>query len=159
VSSKEPMHIGEIMGENDAQKYILEQAKIEVEHTRSWPTKVMAFYVAINFGLIASLIAIQKTCSFFALPCLAKVILTLLIIIQSVWVYDALKRNHLNYLKYRNLQINFQMKHLQYLNDELPNEWFKVNEVRLSCRFHGWGFYLYIDIMVALLALAAIFLL
>jgi hypothetical protein len=46
--------------EKDAQKYIIEQAKIEVEHTRSWPTKVMAFYVAINFGLVGSLIALQK---------------------------------------------------------------------------------------------------
>ena len=43
------------------EKYIIDQANIEIEHVRSWPTKVMAFYTAINFGIIGAVIALQKT--------------------------------------------------------------------------------------------------
>src|SRR3990172_7671235 len=96
---------------NDGQKYIIEQAKIEVEHNRSWSTKIMAFYAVVNFVLIGPLIARQE----FALPCGAKVILTLFICTLSCWVVYTLRRNHLNYLTYRNLQINFQKEHLQDL--------------------------------------------
>jgi hypothetical protein len=34
------------MAMDDLEKYILEQAKIEVDYTRSWPNKLLAFYVA-----------------------------------------------------------------------------------------------------------------
>src|SRR5436189_6457568 len=37
---------------NDVEKHVLEQAKIEVDHTRSWPPKILAFYVAINLSLV-----------------------------------------------------------------------------------------------------------
>lgn len=146
------------MQEDYVQNYILEQAKIEVENTRTWPTKVMGFYVAINFGLVASLIALQKDVSSFTLPCWSKVLLALLIFSLSIWVGVILGRNHLNYLKYRNLQINFQILHLKSLKEKygLPEEWFKVNEVSLFWRFLGWGFYLYIVIMITLLVWAAI---
>ena len=131
---------------NDGQKYIIEQAKIEVEHNRSWPTKVMAFYAVVNFVLIGPLIARQE----FALPCGAKVILTLFVYTLSCLVVYTLTRNHLNYLTYRNLQINFQKEHLQDLKKkyELPDDWFESNEVRLLRRFHGWGLYFYLVIMV-----------
>lgn len=44
----------------DLDKYVLEQAKIEVEHTRSWPKKILAFYVAINAGVVSALFAITS---------------------------------------------------------------------------------------------------
>jgi hypothetical protein len=144
--------------ENDLQKYIQEQAKVEVEHTRSWPTKVMAFYIAIHFGLVGSLIALQKDGSPFTLPCWIKVFFTLLIFILSGWVVYVLIRNHINYLTYRNLQVKFQKRHLESFKENygIPTDWFKANEVRLSKRFLGWGFYLYIVFMVTLLVVLGI---
>lgn len=146
------------MEENEAQKYIIEQANIEVEQTRSWPTKVMAFYVAINFGVVGSLIALQKHDPSFALPCWARIFLTLLIIILSVWVVCLLGRYHLNYLRCRKLQVKFQELHLRSFKEkyDLPDDWFKAHEVRLLRRFQGWGFYLYIVCMVTVLVLMAI---
>ena len=41
-------------------------------------------------------------------------------------------------------------------NYGIPTDWFKANEVRLSKRFLGWGFYLYIVFMVTLLVVLGI---
>jgi hypothetical protein len=61
-------------------------------------------------------------------------------------------------LKYRNLQINFQQLHSKSFKDKygLRDDWFKVNEVRLLWRFRGWGFCLYIVVIITLLVLFAI---
>ena len=148
------------MQENDAEKYILEQVKIEVEHFRSWPTKVMAFYVAINFGLIGVLIALKKAGFSFALLCCVKVILALLLFCLSGWVVFVLAKNHKEYLIYRNIQIVYQKQHLEENYKEkygLPEDWFKINKVCLSRRFSGWGFYLcLVGIIVTLLVVAGI---
>ena len=133
------------MEELDIQKYILDQANIEIEHNRSWPTKVMAFYVAINFGLIGVLIALKNNSSSFALPCIAKTIITILFLILASWVLRVLWNNHKNYLTYRNLQI-FNQKKFKDRKEEfgLPEDWFRPIEVRASTRFLGWGLYVYI---------------
>jgi hypothetical protein len=146
------------MEERDLQKYILEQAKIEVEQSRSWPTKIMAFYIAINFGLVGSLIALQKGSASFVLTCWERVGLIVLILCLSYCVVRVLSKNHINYLTYRNIQIKFQQDHLKKLKEEygLPDDWFKPNEVRLLTRFLGWGLYLYIVLMVTVLVVLGI---
>lgn len=139
------------MDEPDIQKYILSQAAIEIEHNRSWPTKVMAFYIAINFGLATALIALRNDICSFALPCIAKTVITIVLLILASWVLRVLRGNHKNYLKYRNLQIFNQKKILEQRKDEfgLPDDWFKSVEVRASTRFLGWGLYAYIVVMTA----------
>jgi len=145
------------MDENEKERYIVEQAKIEVEHTRSWPTKIMAFYVAINFGLVGSLIALKKICSSFSLPIWLKITIMLLVLILAGWVVFLLARNHKNYLTYRNLQVRFQEENLQKFTDyKLPPEWFQRNEVCFLTRFQGWGFYFYIVLMVTFLVVIGI---
>ena len=145
------------MDVNEKERYIVEQARIEVEHTRSWPTKIMAFYVAINFGLVGSLIALQKICSSFYLPIWLKVIITFLILLLAGWVVFLLAWNHKNYLTYRNLQVKFQEKNLKECTDyKLPAEWFERNEVCILTRLHGWGFYFYIVLMVTFLVVTGI---
>ena len=151
------------MNKSDIEKYVIDQARIEVEYTRSWPAKVMAFYVAINFGLVGSLIALQKTTSPFILPRLAKTVLSLLILILAVWVLIILIKNHRNYLIHRNLQINYQIKYAMKKKKALGfpenyDDWFEPNEVRPLTRFSGWGFYLYIVVMVAVLVISALWL-
>ena len=142
----------------DIQKYILDQAKIEIEHTRSWPTKVMAFYVAINFGLVSALIVLENKNSSFALPCGTKTIVTITVLILASWVIWVLWNNHTNYLRSRNLQIFQQQKILANRKEEfgLPDDWFRFNEVRASTRFLGWGLYVYIVVMITAFVIAGI---
>lgn len=148
------------MEEPDIQKYILDQANIEVEHNRSWPTKIMAFYVAINFGLVGALIALKSNSSSFSLPCVAKTIITILFLILASWVMRILLNNHKNYLTYRNLQIFNQKKFLADRKEEfgLPEDWFRPNEVRASTRFFGWGFYGYMVVVITALVIVGMWL-
>lgn len=142
-------------------KYVLDQASTEIEQARSWPTKVMAFYVAINFGLVGALIALKNnTCALYSLPPEGKAIVTVLLSILALWVIRILIKNHKNYLIYRNLQILLQQKFLTKWQEKLklPKDWFKRNEVCTSTRFLGWGLYLYIVVMVASLVIAGIWL-
>ena len=143
---------------NEWERYILEQAKIEIDHTRSWPTKALAFYVTTNFGLVGSLIGLRKTAHSLDLQCWVKVALILLICTLSAWAVAMLVRNHHNYLIYRNLQIRFQVLHSQELRNgyQLPPEWFEPNDVRPLSRFIGWGVYLCIVVIIWLLSTTGI---
>ncbi|MCF8146567.1 MAG: hypothetical protein K9N21_21880 [Deltaproteobacteria bacterium] len=139
-------------------QYVLDQACAEIEHARSWPTKVMAFYVAINFGLVGALIALRaKTCS-FSLPPTVKWIVTVLLIILALWVVLILLKNHKNYLMSRNLQILVQQKFLAKRKEELalPDDWFQRNEVCGWTRVFGWGLYVYIVLLVTALVIVGI---
>lgn len=137
------------MDDSDIQKYVLNQAATEIEHNRSWPTKVMAFYIAINFGLATALISLRKEICPFDLSCLAKTGITIALLILSVWVLRVLWSNHKNYLKYRNVQVINQKKILEKSKDDLgiPDDWFKSLDERGSTRFFGWGLYAYIVVM------------
>jgi hypothetical protein len=146
---------------DDSDKYVLEQAKIEVDHTRSWPTKILAFYVAINFGLVASLAGFaSRTTSPAAVSVCAKVLITIALAGMFLWSLALLVKNHLNYLRHRNVQVRFQQEHLQKDRDRLglPTDWFRVNEVSVGTRALGWCFYLYVMILVTALALAGLWL-
>ena len=126
-------------GRADIQEYVLAQANIEVEHNRSWPTKIMAFYVAINFGIATGLIAFRSDiCSLES--CNAKPIVTVAVLIMAVWTLKILRRNHINYLKYRNLQIFNQKQMLEVRKDvfDIPDDWFKPLKICASTRFWGW---------------------
>lgn len=150
----------EAMEEPDIQKYVLDQAKIEIEHARSWPTKAMAFYVAINFGLVGASIALKNKGSSFAFPCVTKTMITILFLILAYWVMRVLWNTHKNYLTYRNLQIRLQQIFLANRKEEfgLPDDWFRPNEVRASTRLLGWGLYVYIVAMITGLAIAGLWL-
>lgn len=145
----------------DELKYILDQAKIEIEQARSWPTKIMAFYVAINFGLIGSLIALKKEAILAAVSCWARDAVIGLVLVLACWVILLLWKNHRNYLTCRNMQITFQNKNIIGFKDEykLPDDWFKTNNVRPWRRFCGWGFYFYIVLMITVLTITGIWLL
>lgn len=146
------------MEEADIRKYILEQARIEIEHTRSWPTKVMAFYVAINIGLVATLITLKDKGSLFPLYLPIKATTTIFVSILACWVLQVLCKNHKNYLRYRNLQIDYQRKFLADRKEELglPCDWFDFNKVSAFRRFGGWGLYAYIVVLITVFVLAVI---
>lgn len=94
---------------DDLDKYVLEQAKTEVEHTRSWPTKILAFYVAINVGIVTALFAItDRSINRLHVPCWVKILITIVILGLLAWAFVLLKKNHTSYLRYRNIQVRFQ---------------------------------------------------
>ena len=146
------------MEDSEIEKYILDQTNIEVEHNRAWPTKVMAFYVAINFGLIGSLMALTKSEYSNPLSCYTKSVVTLLIMGLGFLVWKTLKKNHINYLKYRNIQIRFQTKFIGKENEKfnLPDEWFNELEVSDRTRCVGWEFYAWIVFLVTIFVVVGI---
>ena len=144
------------MSEEDLEKYLLEQAKIEVEHTRSWPAKIMAFYITINLGMLVSFVT--ATHNKVSVSECARLIVTVLITALFFWASKLLMRNHLSYLKHRNIQIRYQKRNFANHEDEslLPQDWFIPNEVSVFTRWHGWGFYFFIMVLVTGLAVSNI---
>lgn len=144
------------MSDDDLEKYLLEQAKIEVEHTRSWPAKIMAFYVTINLGTLASLVT--ATHNKVPVSECARLIVTVLITALFIWAWMLLMRNHRSYLVHRNVQIRYQKRKFENHEDAalLPQDWFIPNRISVFTRWHGWGFYFFIMILVTGLALSGI---
>lgn len=143
----------------EIEKYVLEQAKIEVEHTSSWPTKILAFYVAINAGVVSALFTITgRSNNTLYVPCPVKTIITLAIVVLLAWSFSLLRKNHHSYLKHRNIQIQFQQSHKEEINKifTTPSEWFLENEEGLSIRWQGWSFYFYLMVLVTALGLTGV---
>lgn len=144
---------------DDLERYILEQAKIEVEYTRSWPNKLLAFYVAINFGLAGSLLALASQEDPVKISDCGALLITLGIASLLVWTVSLLVRNHLSYLQYRNIQIQFQKVNLEKTHKKkflLPDNWFKLNKINIFVRGQGWMFYFFTTVLVAAIAVSAV---
>jgi hypothetical protein len=145
---------------DELDKYILDQAKVEIEHTRSWATKVLAFYVAVIAGIVTALfsIAARTNCRLFV-PCWAKLFICLPIFGLGLWAFCLLQKNHKSYLKHRNMQIHFQKMHKDEIHNKgycVPPDWFLENHICIFTRWSGWGFYGYIIILVTVLGLTGI---
>ena len=144
---------------DDLDKYVLEKAEIEVEYTRSWPNKLLAFYVAINFGVAGSLLTLAGRTSPVLVPTCWNIIITLIAVIFFIWTFSLLVKNHRSYLRHRNLQIQFQNQHSEEIKErkyEPPKDWFQVNEISISERWQGWCFYLFVTVIVTALTIATI---
>jgi hypothetical protein len=148
------------MEDSDIQKFVLSQAAAEVEYNRSWPTKIMAFYIAINFGIATALITLRNDFCSLGSSCIAKAIITILLLILAAWTLRVLWRNHKNYLNYRNLQIFNQKKILEKKKDDFGvlDDWFVPLKERALTRFFGWGFYAYIVVMTSALVIVGMWL-
>ena len=144
---------------DDLDKFVLEQAKIEVEHTRSWPTKILAFYVAINAGVVTTLFAITgRSVNPLSVPWWAKAVITAAILFLLVWALYLLQKNHKTYLQYRKLQVQFQQANKLETEKRfsVPPEWFRDIEVSLGTRWQGWSFYFYLVVLVGAFGIAGV---
>jgi hypothetical protein len=140
------------MNMNDIEKYVLEQAKTEVEHTRSWPTNILAFYVAINAGLVTTLFALaNRSLNPHTAPCWAKAVITVAVLVLLAWVFYLLQKNHRTYLAHRKLQVQFQQANKAEIEKQFtpPPEWFADIDTRLGTRWQGWSFYFYLVVLVS----------
>ncbi len=148
------------MEEADKQRYIQYQINFEIEHIRSWPTKVMAFYVAINFGIISAVIALQKFNPPVQLPCSTKVILTIIVVILASGMLYILCKSYGDYIINRNLQIDLQKKLFNKVERKeynLPDFWFEKKKGCSCLKYPGWLFYVFVLIVVAGLVVTGIF--
>lgn len=144
---------------NDIEKYVMEQAKIEVEHTRSWPTKILAFYVAINAGLVTTLFALaNRTSNPITAPCWAKSIITVAVLFLLAWSFYLLQKNHRTYLAHRKLQVQFQQANKEEIERQFspPPEWFADVDVRLDTRWQGWSYYFYLVVLVSMFSIIGV---
>ena len=144
---------------NEIEKYVLEQAKIEVEHTRSWPTKILAFYLAVNAGLVTTLFTFANRKPIpLTTPCWAKAIITGTIIALLAWVFYLLQKNHRTYLAHRQLQVQFQQANKAEIEKQFtpPLEWFADIDNSLGARWQGWSFYFYLVVLVSSLSIIGI---
>ncbi len=144
---------------DDLEKYVLEQAKTEVEHTRSWPTKILAFYLTINAGVVTTLFSITgRSVNPLPVPCWAKTVITFAILCLLTWLFYLLQKNHRTYLQHRKLQVQFQQANKLDIESRftVPPEWFRDIEVSLGTRWQGWCFYLYLVVLVAAFGIAGV---
>lgn len=144
---------------DDLEKYILGQAETEVEYTRSWPNKLLAFYVAINFGLAGSLVALASREKAIKISDCDALLITLGIAGFFVWTAYLLVRNHFSYLEYRNIQIKFQKENLEKTHKEkflLPENWFILNRRSIFARGQGWLFYFFTTVLVTAISIWAV---
>ncbi len=144
----------------DKEKYILDQANIEIEQVRSWPTKVMAFYVAINFGIIGAVISLQKSNPPVQLSCCIKTVITIIVFVLTFCMLCILCRSNRNYITHRELQIDLQKK--LFNEDErkeynLPSSWFEKKKGCSCIKYPGWLFYVCFVILVTILVVIGIF--
>lgn len=143
---------------DDLDKHVLEQAKTEVEHTRSWPTKVLAFYAATNAAIATGLFTLAGRTKPVVAPACVRVGLTIAVLVLAVWALYLLRKNHRSYLSYRNLQIEFQTANAAALKAKysIPVDWLKPNDISLRTRWTGWAFYGLIVCLIAILTGVAI---
>jgi len=145
---------------SELENYILEQANIEVEYTRSWPNQLLAFYVAINFGVSGAFLAFANGgSSAVSVPDCMKLLLTIGVAVMFIWTIWLLIKNHLSYLDYRNVQIKFQRKHLEGTHKAeylLPESWFRLNDRNVIERGLGWGFYGFTVVLVTAITIATV---
>jgi hypothetical protein len=145
---------------DELEKYILGQAETEVEYTRSWPNKLLAFYVAINFGLAGSLVALaSREKNQIKISDCGALLITLGIAGFFIWTVWLLIRNHLSYLQYRNVQIQFQRDNLEKTHKEkflLPDNWFRLNRINIFERGQGWLFYFFTTVLVTAISIWAV---
>jgi hypothetical protein len=123
----------------------------ELNRGRDWPIKIMAFASAAYLALF-SLVKLDK--DKLELSCNTKIVITSLLIILTLWTIKIIITQHLNYLKYRDIQIKLQKAIGIYdwkVDGEgiFPSSWKKPIIISLWSGFYGWGFYASYMIIIA----------
>lgn len=150
------------LNQAEIDKYVLEHARIEIEHTRSWPTKIFAFYLAINVGVYTVLSAVSgargASESLTTIVCFKKMAVYFLSL-TAIYVVYLLCKNHISYLRMRNIQIRHQLRNRDLIASrfEAPEDWFKEIEVCITSRPVGWFFYAFLTIGLAVFTSVAIY--
>lgn len=134
-------------------KLIYETVYDELNRSRDWPIKIMAFTSAAYLAMF-SLLKLDN--NHMKVGCEIKFIASIFLLALLILTILIIVRQHKNYLRYRNVQINLQnlMKiHDWETNGEeiLPIKWKKQIEVSVSAGFVGWFFYAFYIFTIAII--------
>lgn len=129
--------------EFDKIKFMYEKVYDELNRSRDWPIKVMAFVSGffflmigfINFSLAKVEVIRKYSCLF-----------TILVVSISIWTILIIWRQHCQYLIYRDIQRKLQKKmRIQDIKvndvDVFPDEWTTTRTPKFFSGFQGWLFY------------------
>ena len=125
-------------------KIMYDQIYDELNRSRDWPIKIMAFASAAYFGLF-SLIKLDPHS--VKINCGIKFLISFLLLGLLAWTIVVINKQHKNYLRYRNVQIELQKIMDIYTWKNEGNEIFdignfgKIRHISLSEGWLGWGFY------------------
>lgn len=140
------------------EKFIYDKVYDELNRSRDWPIKIMAFVSAIYLAIIG---LVELGQSSFQLTCLVKWIICMILFVFCFWTIVIIGRQHLNYLNYRNIQIRLQNRMgisdwSEGDNNVIPNNWAKEKRVSLITGFQGWGFYAIYVISICAIAIVLV---
>ena len=124
-------------------KLIYDTIYDELNRSRDWPIKIMAFASAAYLALF-SILKFDPT--HIALSFRIKILVISLLACFWALTIIVIVKQHKNYLKYRNVQIRLQkaMKVYEWKIDcenVLPASWKKPIKEKIWTRCYGWLFY------------------
>jgi hypothetical protein len=129
----------------------------ELNRSRDWPIKIMAFATAVYIA-IYGLLKFDSTN--ICLSIWIKGLLMTFIVLLTLITYINILNQHLNYLKYRDIQIRIQNKlniqNLEVNNGPIfPIEWTNKQDEKQKFGL-GWHFYASYIIVLAIIAIMLI---
>lgn len=131
----------------------------ELNRCRDWPVKVLAFASALYAGLIGFVTLKSENQNVLVS---LKIGLSVVVIWFSFYIITILKKQHLEYLKYRNIQIRLQKKldiHAWTVNNEkIFTAYEKELPVKTTTNALGWKFYRLYVITITSFAIVSLWL-
>jgi hypothetical protein len=127
----------------DIEKFMYQNIYDELNRCRDWPLKIIGFTSGFYISVLGFLTIYRNGNQ---LSCAIKAGIAALILILGFYCVVILRKQHLEYLKYRNTQIRLQkrMKIAEWLVEGrrvIPEEWDNELIVKPSTNRLGWLFY------------------
>ena len=124
----------------------------ELNRSRDWPTKIMAFASAAYFAMY-SLIKFDGFCAGFIIW--VKIALIVLIFLLTYITLYNIHNQHVRYKEYRDIQIQLQNQlkiHSWEANGKpiFPKEWQKTNDEKAVEQKFGLGWHFYATYIIVL---------
>ena len=136
----------------DLEKFMYEKIYDELNRSRDWPIKVMAFASALFITLIG-IIKIDKQA--VHLDCETKWIISIILLVFAFFTCGVIIRQHLNYVDYRNIQKGIQKEWKINEINGIPKKWIDFDEKEitilkgLKIGVWGWSFYAFYILAIA----------
>lgn len=111
----------------------------EAESARNWPLKLLTFITVLYLAIITAHFY-DEGLSLVNILWIQFLLITILVI-TYIWLTFLIIKYHLNYLKYRNIQIRINER--IDTDNLLPEEFKKELEESICQNYSGWLFYFF----------------
>lgn len=143
----------------DLEKFMYEKVYDELNRSRDWPIKIMAFASALFITLIGVL-KIDNTS--VQLNCETKLIISIILLVFALFTCGIIIRQHLNYVDYRNIQKGIQKEWKIDEINGIPLKWIAYEAKKISFwrglknGVWGWSFYAIYILAIACITICLI---